>query len=107
MALPDNHVLEPLPAEENAYGLKNRMYPNPFRDDITVDFNNIAGTNRVSAFVYDITGRLVFRQDYSNLVAGFNQLRLKTGSLKVGRNAYTVVLATNGTIIMVNKMIKK
>jgi len=46
MALPDNHVLEPLPAEENAYGLKNRMYPNPFRDDITVDFNNIAGTNR-------------------------------------------------------------
>ena len=23
---------------------------NPFGDDITVDFNNIAGTNRVSAF---------------------------------------------------------
>jgi hypothetical protein len=55
------------------------MYPNPFGDDITMDFNNIAGTNKVSAFVYDITGRLVFRQDY-------------------GSNVYTVVLSANGTI---------
>ena len=61
------------------HGLKNRMYPNPFGDDITMDFNNIAGTNKVSAFVYDITGRLVFRQDY-------------------GSNVYTVVLSANGTI---------
>ena len=107
VVLPDNQELDDMPSEENAYGLKNRMYPNPFGDDITVDFNNIAGTSRVSAFVYDIAGRLVFRQDYNNLVTGFNQLRLKTGSLKAGSKAYTVVLATNGKIIMVNKMIKK
>ena len=105
--LPDNQVLEPLLTEENIYGLRNRMYPNPFAGDITVDFNNIAGTSRVSAFVYDITGRLVFRQDYNGLVTGFNQLRLKTGTLKTGSKAYTIVLASNGKIIMTNKMIRK
>jgi dienelactone hydrolase/fibronectin type 3 domain-containing protein len=108
VVLPDNQVLDAIPNDENAYGLKNRMYPNPFGDDITVDYNNVTGVQKVTAFIYDVTGRLVYKQDYSNLVSGFNQLRLKTGSLKAGSKSFMIVLSSsNGKILMTNKMIKK
>jgi hypothetical protein len=106
LILATSQVLEPLQAE-TVIDKRNRMYPNPFGDIITVDYNNTSNTNRVSALVYDVAGRLVLKQDYSNLVPGMNQLRLNTGSLKAGNKMFTVVLATNGKLVMVSKMVKK
>ena len=105
IVLPDNQVLDSLVSLSNIS--RNRMYPNPFGDDIIVEFDNHSGKNKVSALVYDLAGRLVFRQDYNNLVSGFNQLRLKTGSLGAGGKAFTIILASDGKILMANKMIKK
>ncbi|RYZ47528.1 MAG: T9SS type A sorting domain-containing protein, partial [Sphingobacteriales bacterium] len=106
VVLPNDQVLE-APSEGDLYGLKNRMYPNPFASAITVDYNNTTGNSKVSAMIYDITGRIVYRQEFSNLVSGFNQLRLKTGSLKAGSKAFMVVISANGKILMSNKMIKE
>ncbi|HTE08333.1 MAG TPA: fibronectin type III domain-containing protein [Flavitalea sp.] len=85
----------------------NRMYPNPFDDLITVDYMNTTGQTEVSAFVYDISGRLVNRTDYKNLISGANQLRLAPGSAATGNKVFTVVLAAKGKIIMVNKMVRR
>ena len=86
---------------------KNRMYPNPFSDFITVDYFNAAGNTKLSAFVYDIAGRLVSRTDYNNLVNGYNQLRMNAFYAKGGNKVFTVVLAANGKVLMVNKMVRK
>lgn len=107
VVLGDNQVLDTTGGLATLYGAKNRMYPNPFEDDITIDFNNTENTQAVSAYIYDVTGRLVFKQEYKNVVAGFNQLRVKTGILGAGGKAFTIILASNGKILMTNKMIKK
>jgi hypothetical protein len=86
---------------------RNRMYPNPFSDLITLDYNNTSGHTKLSAFVYDISGRLVSRTNYNNLVSGYNQLRLNAGSVQGGNKIFTVVLIANGKVVMVNKMVKK
>jgi poly(3-hydroxybutyrate) depolymerase len=86
---------------------QNRMYPNPFGDFITVDYFNTSGNTKLSAFVYDIAGRLVSRADFNNLVSGYNQLRLNTSYAKGAKTIFTVVLAESGKVLMVNKMMKK
>jgi dienelactone hydrolase len=86
---------------------QNRMYPNPFSDFITMDYFNTSGNTKLSAFVYDIAGRLVNRTDYTNLVSGYNQLRLNASRTKGGDKMFTVVLSANGKVLLVNKMVRK
>lgn len=106
VVLPDNQVLDSL-TQDNLYGLRNRMYPNPFEDGIMVDYLNTTGERKVSAMVYDVTGRLVMKQEFSGLVNGYNQLRLNMGSFKTGSKTFMVVLSANGKMLMSNKMIRK
>ncbi len=42
------------------------VYPNPFRDILYVNFKNL-NTSMLRVSVFDITGRVSFRKDYSNL----------------------------------------
>lgn len=108
LIISDTRVIDVPAFDELVAGRKNRMYPNPFDDIITIDFNNITGTGKLSARVYDVTGRLVYAQEYNSLVTGLNQLRLNTGKLKAGGNkTFTIVLSANGKVLMTNKMISK
>ncbi len=84
---------------------EGRTYPNPFLDQINLDFNNTAADNNVSVDVYDLSGKLVFRKAFGKLTAGYNTLRVNTGtSLNTG--IYMVTLNVNGKPVQVSKMIK-
>jgi hypothetical protein len=81
-----------------------RIYPNPFRDVINLDFNNPDG-GRVSADVYDLNGRLVHRQEYGVVPRGMNTLKI--GSIRAsGKGMYFVALKINGKVVQVTKMLR-
>jgi fibronectin type 3 domain-containing protein/poly(3-hydroxybutyrate) depolymerase len=83
-----------------------RVYPNPFIDQINLDFNNTAADNHVSVDVYDLSGKLVFRKAFGKLAAGYHTLRVATGNANLPTGIYLVTLNVNGKPVQVNKMIK-
>jgi chitodextrinase/pimeloyl-ACP methyl ester carboxylesterase len=85
---------------------EGRMYPNPFIDQVNLDFNNTAADNNVSVDVYDLSGKLVFRKAFGKLAAGYNTLRVNTGSANLNTGIYMVTLNVNGKPVQVSKMIK-
>jgi hypothetical protein len=85
--------------------LKVKIYPNPFNDIMNIDFTNPTATNKVTAEVYDLSGRLVYRQNYSSMPAGRNTLRLN--GVGLGNNGvYIVALKMNGKIVQTVKMLR-
>ena len=84
---------------------KVKVYPNPFSDMMNIDFNNPVASNKVTAEVYDITGRLIMRQHYNDVPAGANTLRLT--NVRAGINGvYIVALRINGKIVQTMKMLR-
>jgi hypothetical protein len=83
-----------------------RVYPNPFIDYINLEFYNDYGSNRISALLYDIAGRLIERKTYSNLAPGYNTLRLSAGPVRSKTGVYTVVLYVNDKIVLSRKMLR-
>ena len=95
-------VTTALPA---ANDYKVKVYPNPFSDIVNIAFNNPAASNKVSTEVYDFTGRLVMRQNYGNMPAGSNTVRLN--SIRTNINGvYIVALRINGKIVQTVKMLR-
>ncbi len=85
---------------------EGRMYPNPFIDQISLDFNNTAADNHVSVDVYDLSGKLVFRKAFGKLTAGYTTLRVNTGSANLNAGIYMITLNVNGKPVQVSKMVK-
>jgi dienelactone hydrolase len=85
---------------------EGRMYPNPFIDQVSLDFNNTAADNNVSVEVYDLSGKLIIRKAYGKLAAGYNTLRINTGSSKMNTGIYMITLNVNGKPVQVSKMVK-
>jgi dienelactone hydrolase len=85
---------------------EGRMYPNPFIDQVNLDFNNTAADNHVSVDVYDLSGKLIYRKAFGKLAAGYNTLRINTGSTKMNTGIYMITLNVNGKPVQVNKMVK-
>lgn len=85
---------------------EGRTYPNPFIDQVNLDFNNTAAENHVSVDVYDLSGKLVFRKAFGKLAAGYNTLRVNTGSANLNTGVYMITLNLNGKPVQVSKMIK-
>lgn len=84
---------------------KVKVYPNPFSDIMNIDFNNPSPANKVTAEVYDLTGRLVMRQHYNSMPAGQNTLRVN--SIRSGMNGvYIVALKIDGRIVQTVKMLR-
>ncbi len=83
-----------------------RAYPNPFNNFVNLDFNNTAASNLVSVDIYDLGGRLMYRQAYPNLPAGFNTLRLNTAEGNLGKGLYMITLRVNGKVVHTAKMLR-
>lgn len=100
-----NSVLE----EDSLIEMKNKsqvsVYPNPFNEQFTVDFYNATPGNMISSELYDISGRLVQRNNYNQLPAGHNILQMRTPGY--GRNIYLLTLKVNGKIIHSGKLIQR
>jgi fibronectin type 3 domain-containing protein len=82
------------------------VYPNPFLDVINLDFFNKSAGDRISAEVYDLTGRLVLRQEFSKLPAGKNLLQLRNIEVTKATSLGLVALKVNGKIVQTAKMIR-
>jgi large repetitive protein len=84
---------------------KVKVYPNPFSDMMNIDFNNPVASSKVTAEVYDLTGRLVMRQHYNGMPAGANTLRLNSIRSNIN-GVYIVALRINGKIVQTMKMLR-
>lgn len=81
-------------------------YPNPFNDRVNLDFTNDAAGNRISAEVYDLTGRLVYRKDYNNLAAGRNIIVLDGIEQVKTTSVCLVALKVNGQVVQTVKLLR-
>lgn len=106
LVLATSQVLQPA-AEMPTVDGRNRMYPNPFSGSVNIDFYNANALSKVSAQVYDVSGRLVHTQQFSGLMPGMNHLMLNTGSNVKGSSLYTIVLTGNGKSVFSTKLISK
>lgn len=82
------------------------VYPNPFTDLVNLDFNNDVAGNKVTAEVYDLSGRIVYRKDFNNLAAGRNILVLKGIEATKTTTVCLVALKVNGQIVRTVKMLR-
>lgn len=82
------------------------VYPNPFTDQFSIDFNNTNPGSRINAEIYDLTGRLVSRTNYNQLPGGHNILMFRTPSINRS-NIYLLTLKVNGKIVHTEKLIQR
>jgi poly(3-hydroxybutyrate) depolymerase len=91
--------------QEELYRIK--MYPNPFRDVINVDINNNSSANRITADIYDMTGRLTVRQQFDYLSAGYNTLAVRTSGANMPVGMYVMSIRINGRIVSTKEIYKQ
>jgi hypothetical protein len=91
--------------QEELYRIK--MYPNPFRDIINVDINNNSSANRITADIYDMSGRLAMRQEFDNLSAGYNTIAVRTSGVNMPVGMYVMTIRVNGRIISSKEIYKQ
>jgi large repetitive protein len=81
-------------------------YPNPFLDNVKIDFMNTEASNQVSVDVVDLTGRLMYRRTAGSLPVGMNTLRLDIGNSALTPGMYIVKLNVNGRTVSATKLVK-
>ena len=84
-----------------------RMYPNPFNDVINVDISNNSISNRITADIYDINGRLALRQEFDYLSAGFNTIAVKTTGANMPVGMYVISIRVNGKLVSARQVYKQ
>ncbi|HXS37426.1 MAG TPA: PA14 domain-containing protein [Flavipsychrobacter sp.] len=92
----------------NSDGLVS-AYPNPFTDHFTLSLANLQkGNNKVQVAVYDITGRMVYKNEYDDLNAGNNNIRIDANKNFDKPGIYLVKVFFKGTgTSSVMKLIKE
>jgi dienelactone hydrolase len=83
-----------------------RVYPNPFRAGLNIEFYNAESSDKISTELYDVGGRLVYRQQFHGVARGNNILRLESLSLGSKGGVYIVVLKVGGKTIGSLKLLK-
>jgi hypothetical protein len=82
------------------------VYPNPFNDAITINFENTSSNSNVTAELYDVYGRLILGKNFNNLPAGVNNLVFTIGSEKTQRGIYFLSLKVNDKVFQTIKMVR-
>lgn len=82
------------------------VYPNPFNDAITINFENTSSNSNVTAELYDVYGRLILGRNFNNLPAGVNNLVFTIGSEKTQRGIYFLSLKVNDKVFQTIKMVR-
>ena len=83
-----------------------KMYPNPFIDFLNVDFYNADASNKISVDVYDLSGRLAYRQNFGQIARGANTLRLSASDASMNTGVYIVTINVNGKAVQASKVIR-
>ncbi len=80
-------------------------YPNPFTDNIKIQYPATTAANNVSVGIYDMGGRLVKRQLFGKMSAGSNTLSINLDN-QMMPGMYLVKLDVDGKPLKTWKMIK-
>jgi chitodextrinase/pimeloyl-ACP methyl ester carboxylesterase len=83
-----------------------RAYPNPFTENLTVQYSSATAAGNVSVGIYDMSGRLVQRRVFGNLSAGTNTLSVSLDKQMIP-GMYLVKLDVDGKPLKMWKMIKE
>jgi hypothetical protein len=84
---------------------KTRVYPNPFRDNLVIDYYNKKASDRVSTEVYDVNGRLVVSRQYNSLPVGSNRIMINSWGNANG--VYIVTIRVNGEIAETHTVLRR
>jgi len=82
------------------------IYPNPFTDELNVEFFNNAAGNRVMIDLYDMSGRLVFRREVGRVATGKNRVILNLRDNGFTPGVYIAKLNVNGETLSTAKLVK-
>ena len=85
---------------------KINAYPNPFIDQVNIEFYNSAAGNKVTIDMYDMSGRLVYRRNAGNVPVGQNKLTLSVQDSGFTPGVYLVKLNVNGQTLSTAKLVK-
>jgi hypothetical protein len=83
-----------------------KVYPNPFAEVVSIEFENESDNDRISVEVYDLTGRMMHRKIVGQLPKGANVVRLTSGEANLSSGIYIVTLSLNGRVKQASKMIR-
>jgi hypothetical protein len=84
---------------------KVKVYPNPFTNHLNIDFYNPGEGSKVTTEMYDLNGRLIYKQNYSSMPTGYNTIRVNNFRIS-GNGLYIVTLRVNGIVVKTVKMIR-
>lgn len=87
--------------------LKTNIYPNPFIDQITIDFNNKESRSRVLAELYDVAGKLTYRYEFRDVPMGNNTLRLNIPDSHSEHGLHILALKVNGKVVQSVRLVRK
>ena len=84
----------------------NRLYPNPFTREFSIDFESRVGQEQVSLQVYDLAGRVVLSQDIAT-ESGQETQSIKIDGSALPNGAYTYILDIGDSELIRGKLLKK
>ena len=82
------------------------VYPNPFTDELNVEFFNTAAGNKIMVDLYDVSGRLVYRKNVGTMGVGRNRVTLNLGENAFNPGVYIAKLNVNGETLSTAKVVK-
>lgn len=100
----NSELEDELPVAQNR--LRVTGYPNPFSDNINVEFTNKAAADKISTEIYDMYGRLVLRNNHGSMPVGRNLLKVTMPGATQRTGVFIIALKVNGKIEQQIKMLR-
>ena len=92
------------PANENQ---KTRVYPNPFSDNLVIEYYNKNAADHISTEVYDMNGRLIVTRQYQSLPVGSNRFLINSLGNANGNGVYIVTIRVNGAVTETHTVLRR
>lgn len=83
-----------------------KAYPNPVSEWLYVDFNVESEKSDIGVDMFDINGKMVYKNNYKGLPAGNNTLKMNVGNQTLAPGAYFLKVSINGIPSKVIKLMK-
>lgn len=93
-----------LGASENIKSLK--AYPNPLSEWLNIDFYVASQKNDIAVDIFDMNGKVVYKNNFKGLPYGNNTLKMNIGNGKLAPGIYFVKVNVNGIPSKVIKLVK-
>jgi chitodextrinase/pimeloyl-ACP methyl ester carboxylesterase len=83
-----------------------KAYPNPMSDWLNIDFYVASQANDIGIDMFDVNGKVVYKNNFKALPAGNNTLKINVGDGKMASGVYFVKVNVNGIPSKVIKLYK-